>query len=269
MNTAASRATGPTGSAGATGEPLRDRCAQHLAACPVVDHPVPEPGLWVAALAVDAIWFGTHTGAYPLDEKAWARICADAARLARLDVPVRSVLSPALHTASLRSPLRPILDAVLQVAADEGTDRLTIKAVARAGALSAAGLEAMFGSVQDLLGSAIDEVVLDGFDDLSPLRLGVSRRAVAANLAATEDPRKVTSTYQLMILDGIRPGSLRSRRPRAVTDLVLDDGVPPALLHAVLGLDAITWSRELAWPGYPAELPRAVHETLSRMLGED
>ncbi|MFD6167213.1 hypothetical protein ACFWFR_18725 [Oerskovia sp. NPDC060287] len=249
-------------------ETVRDRSTRLLAACPVVDVPVQDPGLWVAALAVDAIWFGTHTGAYPLDEKAWARICADTARLAGLTVPVRSALSPALHTASLRSPRRPVLDAVLQVAADEGTDRLTIKAVARAGSLSAAGLEAMFGGVQDLLDAAVDEVVLDGFDDLSPLRLGVSAGAVAANLAATEDPRKVTSTYQLMILDGIRPGSLRSGRPRVVTDLVLDDGVPPGLLHAVLALDAITWSRELAWLGYPDALPRAVHEALVRALGE-
>lgn len=247
----------------------RDRCAQLLAACPVADIPVQDPGLWVAALAVDAIWFGTHTGAYPLDERAWARICADTARLAGLATPVRSALSPALHTAALRSPNRPILDAVLQAAADQGTDHLTIDAVARVGALSAAGLESMFGSVEELLDAALDEVVLDGFDDLSPLRLGVSHGAVSANLSATEDPRKITSTYQLMTLDGVPPGSLRAGRARVVADLVLDDSTPPALLHAVLAVDAITWSRELAWPDYPAALPRAVHEAVRHRLKED
>lgn len=251
-----------------TATALRARYAQRLAACPVVDVPVQEPDLWVAALAVDAIWFGTHTGAYPLDEKAWARICTDTARLAGLTTPVRSVLSPALHTAALRSQ-RPVLDALLRVAADQGTEGLTIDAVARAGSLSTAGLEAMFGRVEDLLGAALDEVVLDGFDDLSPLRLGASRRAVTANLCATEDPRKATSTYRLMLLDGVRPGSLRAGRPHDVADLLLDDATPPPFLHAVLAVDALTWSQGSAWFDHPGAVPRTVHEALARGLGTD
>src|SRR5690606_27897144 len=197
---------------------------------------------WVAALALEGTWLGLYQDAYELTESEWDAVIEDLSRHADVRPPASAVVfrDVDLDADPFRDGERPLVDAVLRVALEEGVHNVTLAAVARRCDRSESTLLAMFGDAETLVDDVALEVLQSGFDDLSPLRLDPSRAAVAASVAALDDSRKAAALLRLYALGGVARDDVPEGQ-HAVHELVLrawrEEGAPTPLVVAALACD--------------------------------
>jgi len=234
---------------------------------------VPDPRTWVAALALEGTWLGLYQDAYDLTEAEWDDLIGDLSRYADVRPPARAVVfrDVELDEDPFRDDERPLVDAVLRVALEEGVENVTLAAVARRCERSESTLRSMFGDAETLVDDVALEVLQSGFDDLSPLRLDPSRAAVAASVAALDDSRKAAALLRLYALGGVARDDVPEGQ-HAVHALVLrawrDEGAPSSLVLAALACDGWRAGELQRALLFPPALPGAVVRELARLVDD-
>ncbi|MFE6236240.1 hypothetical protein [Cellulosimicrobium sp. NPDC057862] len=232
-----------------------------------------DPRTWVAALVLEGTWLGLYQDAYALTEAEWEGLIGDLSRYADVRPPASAVV---FHDVDLdedpfRDDERPLVDAVLRVALEEGVENVTLAAVARRCDRSESTLLAMFGDAETLVDDVALEVLQSGFDDLSPLRLDPSRAAVAASVAALDDSRKAAALLRLYALGGVARDDVPEGQ-HAVHALVLrawrDEGAPSSLVLAALACDGWRAGELQRALLFPPALPGAVVRELARLVDD-
>jgi len=228
---------------------------------------------WVAALALEGTWLGLYQDAYELTESEWEAVIEDLSRYADVRPPASAVVfrDVDLDADPFRDDERPLVDAVLRVALEEGVHNVTLAAVARRCDRSESTLLAMFGDAETLVDDVALEVLQSGFDDLSPLRLDPSRAAVAASVAALDDSRKAAALLRLYALGGVARDDVPEGQ-HAVHELVLrawrDEGAPTSLVVAALACDGWRAGELQRALVFPSALPGAVVRELARLVDD-
>ncbi|MFI2705425.1 helix-turn-helix transcriptional regulator [Cellulosimicrobium composti] len=228
---------------------------------------------WVAALALEGTWLGLYQDAYELTESEWDAVIEDLSRYADVRPPASAVVfrDVDLDADPFRDDERPLVDAVLRVALEEGVHNVTLAAVARRCDRSESTLLAMFGDAETLVDDVALEVLQSGFDDLSPLRLDPSRAAVAASVAALDDSRKAAALLRLYALGGVARDDVPEGQ-HAVHELVLrawrDEGAPTSLVVAALACDGWRAGELQRALVFPSALPGAVVRELARLVDD-
>jgi len=228
---------------------------------------------WVAALALEGTWLGLYQDAYELTESEWDAVIEDLSRYADVRPPASAVVfrDVDLDADPFRDDERPLVDAVLRVALEEGVHNVTLAAVARRCDRSESTLLAMFGDAETLVDDVALEVLQSGFDDLSPLRLDPSRAAVAASVAALDDSRKAAALLRLYALGGVARDDVPEGQ-HAVHELVLrawrDEGARTSLVVAALACDGWRAGELQRALVFPSALPGAVVRELARLVDD-
>jgi len=228
---------------------------------------------WVAALALEGTWLGLYQDAYELTESEWEAVIEDLSRYADVRPPASAVVfrDVDLDADPFRDDERPLVDAVLRVALEEGVHNVTLAAVARRCDRSESTLLAMFGDAETLVDDVALEVLQSGFDDLSPLRLDPSRAAVAASVAALDDSRKAAALLRLYALGGVARDDVPEGQ-HAVHELVLrawrDEGARTSLVVAALACDGWRAGELQRALVFPSALPGAVVRELARLVDD-
>jgi len=233
-----------------------------------------EPRTWVAALALEGTWLGLYQDAYDFTDAEWDTLLGDLSRYADVRPPASAVVfrDVDLDADPFRDDERPLLDAVLRVALEEGVENVTLAAVARRCDRSESTLRSMFGDAETLVDDVAIEVVQAGFDDLSPLRLDPSRAAVSASVAALDDSRKTAALLRLYALGGVARDDVPEGQ-HATHELVLrawrEEGAPSSLVLAALACDGWRAGELQRALQFPPALPAGVVAELGRLVDLD
>jgi len=230
----------------------------------------PEPRAWVASLALDGVWLVLYQEGDPFTLEEGEEFLRAVSAYTGIE-PQRGVeLTDALLDEEPFRDERPLVDAVLRVAAADGADAITFRRVAELSDRSESALRSMFGDVAELVDDVAMEIAQAGFDDLSPLRLDPSAPAVAANLAAFGDSRRAAALLRLYLLGGVPrtdPVLARDAVAPAALRAVREEDAPSDLLLAALAADAWRSGQHVEALRYPGLLPTCVRDELARLVG--
>lgn len=250
--------------------------AARVAALPVAaPDPDVDPRRWVQTLVVEGLLLGTYERVHDFDDDEWDGLLEALSRYGGPETPRSGRPSPsvALDRDLFRDPDRPIMDAVLAVALDEGLGGLTLERVAEVSERSLSFLRSAFGSIDELLHDVVAQAYGDGFDDLSLFHEDISARSVTDYLAVFESVQQIAACWRLLVLTGVAaPPGVRARldadhrAARAGLPSPADDPsawlVPLALDGWLLGSTTVGY----AWLDH---VPAGVPEELARLLHED
>ncbi|MEV7971798.1 hypothetical protein [Cellulomonas sp. NPDC089187] len=205
-------------------EQIRAGLARRLARTVTAVAPTParDPQASVAFLALDGCLLGWHAGVYPDDLAWWNRALGAIADYAGVPHPRPRWSTPSEQwdQVVVRDD-RPLVDAALTLVQHGGVEALTLTRVAQVADRDPRWMHSMFGSIDELLGEVLEEVIGDGFDDLAPLHLHPSRAGVVSMLEVLSDDRRSAALLRLMILTGVEADRSAAEAIRRLSPVVL------------------------------------------------
>ncbi len=205
-------------------EQIRAALARRLARAvtAVARTPTRDPEASVAFLALDGCLLGWRAGVYPDDLAWWNRALGAIADYAGVPHPRPRWSAPSEQwdQVVVRDD-RPLVDAVLTLVQHGGVEALTLTRVAQVADRDPQWLQSMYGSIDELLGEVLEEVVGDGFDDLAPLHLHPTRAGVVSMLEVLSDDRRSAALLRLMILTGVEADRSAAEAAQRLSPVVL------------------------------------------------